>query len=899
MHHHQFALSRAPFRLTLCAALLAALGAPGHAQQKFAASTFNQEFLGIGGDQPTADLSLFAFGNRVTAGTYLVDVTLNERGVGQSEVRFVEQEGKNDAVPCLTRGLLEAWGVNVPVFPALATASDEACIDLGSVIPDSAVSYDGGKQRLYVSIPQAALKRSARGAVGPEKWDKGITAGMLDYQLSYGHNTGSNYNNNLSIQQQLQVQQNILDGNAALNNNLTGNQIQRETFFAGLRAGFNAGDWRFRNYSTYNSNVAGQGRWQSINSYVQRDLASIKGQLLVGEGATPGNFFDSVQFRGAQIASDDAMLPDSMQGYAPTIRGVAQTNARVTVRQNGYVVYSTFVAPGAFVLDDLYPTASSGDLEVTITEADGRQTRYIQAFSAVPTLLREGTWRYAATAGKYRNGYSDLDTSYGGSRPALSQPYFAQGTLARGMGNEFSLYGGLTAANMYQAVLAGVGKNLRDFGAVSVDLTSARTTDRNDDSSTGESLRFLYAKSFISSGTNFRVAGYRYSTSGYRTFQEAVQVQDLSSAAPFNNRRNELRLDLSQQIADKGSVFVSARQQSYWGTSATDRLVQVGYSGNYKQFGYSVFYNYSTNLNAPSNRQITVMLTIPLGNSRANAQYSVTHDNNGRVNQQVGLYGSAFDDSRLTYNVMAGDSNQQGANGSASASYLSPVGRFDLGQSQGRGYGQTTFGMSGGLLVHGGGATLSQPLGETMALVRVPKAQGVGLESQAGVMTDGQGQAVIANLSPYRINRVALRTGDLGDTVEVKNAAMDVVPTRGAVVLAKFETSVGLRLLMTLTGPNGKVLPLGSKIENEAGQEVGIVGPDGQAFVTGAASSGQLKVIWGHGDSDQCTVPYSLPDEEQPPPIRQLDGQCAAPAAPDAPGALATPVASGEAKPKE
>ena len=869
--HPRRLLPRAPFRLTLCAALLAA---PLHAQQKLAASTFNQEFLGIGGDQPTADLSLFAFGNRVTAGSYLVDVSLNERDAGQHEVRFVEQEGKNDAAPCLTRGLLEAWGVNLPAFPALASASDEACIDLGSLIPDAAVSYDGGKQRLHVSIPQAALKRSARGAVGPERWDKGIGAGMLDYQLSYGRNTGSNDSRTPA------TRQNVFDGNAALDSHFAGTRIQRESIFAGLRAGFNAGDWRFRNFSTFsNSHLAGRSRWQSVSSYLQRELAPIRGQLLLGEGATPGNFFDSVPFRGAQLASDDAMLPDSLQGYAPTIRGVAQTHARVTVRQNGYVVYSTYVAPGAFVLDDLYPTASSGDLEVTITEADGRESRYIQAFSAVPTLLREGSWRYSATAGKYRNGYGygDRDTAFGASGAARSQPFFVQGTLARGMGHEFSLYGGLTAADRYQSVLAGVGKNLRDFGAVSVDLTSARTTDRHDASQAGESLRFLYAKAFISSGTNFRVAGYRYSTGGYRTFQEAVQMQDLGPAAPFHSRRNELRLDVSQQIADKGSLFATGRQQSYWGTGATDRLVQIGYSGNYKQFGYSLFFNYGTRLNAPSSRQLTAMLTVPLGSTGANAQYSVTHDNTGRVNQQAGLYGSALEDSRLTYNLMAGHSNGQGGNGSASASYLSPVGRFDLSQSQGRGYGQTTVGMSGGLLVHGGGATLSQPLGETMALVQVPKAPGVGLESQPGVATDGDGLAVVTHLSPYRVNRVALRTIDLGDTVEVKNAAMDVVPTRGAVVLARFETSVGLRLLMTLTGQDGRPLPLGSKIENEAGREVGIVGPDGQAFVTGAASSGRLTVIWGHGDGEQCTVPYSLPDEAKPPPIRELDGRCAVP----------------------
>ena len=111
------------------------------------------------------------------------------------------------------------------------------------------------------------------------------------------------------------------------------------------------------------------------------------------------------------------MLPDSLQGYAPTIRGVAQTNARVTVRQNGYIIYNTYVAPGPFALDDLYPTSSGGDLEVTITEADGRETRYIQAFAAVPTLLREGTWRYSATAGQFRSG----DERYRGN---AERPYF-------------------------------------------------------------------------------------------------------------------------------------------------------------------------------------------------------------------------------------------------------------------------------------------------------------------------------------------------------------------------------------------------------------------------------------------------------------------------------------------
>lgn len=861
--------SPAPFRLTICAALLAAMGTPGHAQQQVAASTFNQEFLGIGGDQAHADLSLFSFGNRVTAGTYTVDVSLNARSAGQSTIHFVQQDGKADAVPCLTRTLLDEWGVNTAVFPALAAASTDACVDLGAVIPESTVTYDAGKQRLYVSIPQAALNRSARGAVDPARWDKGITAGMLDYQVNFARNSGSDYGRNTPV----------FSGNTSFGPD-GGNRLERDTLFAGVRAGFNVGDWRFRHFSTFSRGIDGRSNWQGINTFIQRDLPSIRGRVLVGDGATPGDLFESTQFRGVQISSDDAMLPDSLQGYAPTIRGVAQTNARVTVRQNGFIVYSTFVAPGPFVLDDLYPTAASGDLEVTVTEADGRETRFVQAFSAVPTLLREGAWRYSVTGGEYRNGYSTA--SYGGQSDR-GTPFFLQGTLARGLGNEYTLYGGMTLSttHVYQSVLAGVGKNMRGFGAVSVDLSAASSTDRDSAGYSGQSLRFLYAKSFTGSGTNFRIAGYRYSTSGYRTFQEAVQMRDPVWSSPINSRRNELRFDMSQQIADKGAVFVSARQQSYWGTSSTDRLVQVGYSGNYKQFGYSLFYNYATNLNGPVSRQIMATLSIPLDGTRASAQYSVTSERGGRVNHQASIYGTAFDDSRLSYNVTAGHSNQQGGsnNGSASASYLSPVGRLDVGRSQGSGFGQTTLGVAGGVLVHGDGATLSQSLGETIALVQAPKANDVGFESQRGIATDGAGNAVIPNLSPYRVNRVAILTGDLGDTVEVKNAAMEVVPTRGAVVVAKFETSVGYRLLMTLVGEFGQPLPLGSKIENEAGQEVGIVGPDGQAFVTGAANSGHLKVIWGHGENDQCIVPYSLADEENPPPIRELDGQCTGPGA--------------------
>jgi outer membrane usher protein len=848
---------RKPVRLALSAITLAVLSQLAQAQGQ-GGSVFNEQFLDIGGEQSRADLSLFAFGNRVMPGSYLVDVSLNESSVGQSQVVFSDQgEGKN-AQACITRAMLEGWGVKVEVFPVLMAAGDQ-CVDLAQAIPGSSVSYDGEKLRLTLSIPQAAMKRQARGAISPDKWDKGINVAMLDYQISAarydgGNNAASTMNSSIT----------------EFNANPSATTQARNTLYAGLRGGFNLGDWRFRNFSTYNRGVDGEGHWQSVTSYLQRDIASLGGQLVIGDSTTPGNFFDAFQFRGVQLSSDDGMLPDSQQGYAPTIRGVAQTNARVTVRQNGFVVYSTYVAPGPFVLDDLYPTSTSGDLEVTITEADGRETKFRQAFSAVPTLLREGVWRYSVTGGQYRNGYSTINA---GSSNA--KPNFVQGTVARGLGKEYSVYGGVIGSEIYQSALFGVGKNLRDFGAISADVSQAHTKGPFNQNYDGQSLRFLYAKSFENYGTSVRMAGYRYSTGGFRTFQEAAQMQDLQNGQVLNNRRNQVRLELAQQLGSKGgTAYASIQQQSYWGTDQKDRLMQVGYSNFYKQFSYSIFYNYSTNLNGPSNRQLMATLSIPLGDSRSYARYTVAKGNNGEVTQQASVYGSALDDGRLTYNVTAAHSNQNDNSGSASASYLSQYGRVDFGRAQGSGYGQTTLGMAGGLVAHGGGVTLSQPLGETMALVEAPDAANVGFEVYPGVRTDSRGNAVLANLSPYRVNRLAVRTEDLGDNVEVKNAALDVVPTRGAVVLAKFETSIGLRIMLNLSDKNGKPLPFGAKVDNEQGQEMGIVGSEGQTFISGAKDSGVLSVKWGQGATEQCSVKYHVPADKNPAPIRELSGQC-------------------------
>src|SRR3546814_6396859 len=105
------------------------------------------------------------------------------------------------------------------------------------------------------------------------------------------------------------------------------------------------------------------------------------------------------------------MLPDSQRGDAPVVRGVAPSNAKVTVRQNGNVLYTTFVPAGPFVIDDLYSTPGGGDLEVEVAELSGRSTRFFQPFSALPALMRDGIWNYNFKVGEHRHNRTEENTS--------------------------------------------------------------------------------------------------------------------------------------------------------------------------------------------------------------------------------------------------------------------------------------------------------------------------------------------------------------------------------------------------------------------------------------------------------------------------------------------------------
>ncbi|ALR76880.1 fimbria/pilus outer membrane usher protein [[Enterobacter] lignolyticus] len=790
---------------------------------------FNPALLEL--DNPAmkgADLSAFERGAQAP-GIYHVDIIIDEQLVDTRDIAFYvvkDDAGEPQLAPCLSVALLQSYGVKTAQFPGLSAAGD--CANFAA-IPQASATFLFNTQKLRLSIPQAALSPAARGYVSPELWDEGINAAMLNYMLSgassWGRGDGGNSNGQ----------------------------------YANLRPGVNVGPWRLRNYTTWNRDSRGQDSWDTVYTYVQRNIIPLKAQLTLGDSSAPADVFDSMPFRGGQLASDDDMLPESMKGYAPVVRGIARTHAQVVIRQNGYTIYQRYVAPGAFEINDMYSTGGSGDLDVTIKEADGSEQNFTVPYASLPVLQREGRLKYAVTGGQYR--------SYDGR---VDKTPFGQMMGIFGLPGGFTLYGGVQESAKYRAVAVGGGKNLGDVGAISTDITEAWSHPEGQTTQSGQSWRVRYSKNIVETGTHFAIAGYRYATRGYYGMQEVLDSWGDSSALNAQ-RRNRMELTLSQSLgARMGSLMMSAVREDYWQGGGPASSIGASYSNSWEGVSGGISWTWSKNgggagVNSGPTQEaeqlISVTVSIPLQRFLSNswASYALNAGRGGAT-QTLGLNGMALDGSALNWSVQQGyGSDSVGYTGSANVDYRGTYAQASGGYSYDRRSERLNYGLAGGILAHADGVTLSQPLGETNVLVKAPGAAGVGVNNQNGVKTDFRGYTVTSNVSPYRKNDIGLNTATLADDVELDLTNKTVVPTRGAVVRASYSASVGLRALLTLAQANRQPVPFGALVSAPGGEgRSAIVDEGGQVYLSGLAAQGQLNVVWGNAGGQRCQVRYAL-----------------------------------------
>lgn len=136
---------------------------------------------------------------------------------------------------------------------------------------------------------------------------------------------------------------------------------------------------------------------------------------------------------------------------------------------------------------------------------------------------------------------------------------------------------------------------------------------------------------------------------------------------------------------------------------------------------------------------------------RAYASFNANRNSNGQNSWLAGVGGTLLEGHNLSYHVSQGDTSNNGYTGSATANWQAAYGTLGVGYNYDRDQHDVNWQLSGGVVGHENGITLSQPLGDTNVLIKAPGAGGVRIENQTGILTDWRGYAVMPYATVYRI----------------------------------------------------------------------------------------------------------------------------------------------------
>lgn len=823
----------------------------------------------------------------VTPGNFdAVDVLINNKLYKRTTIQFIKNADSPEVFPCLSDEFLTAAGIELAnksnttpkepnaaegeSIPAESTATTpsaaEKCIPLAERVKGASFHFDQAKLRLELSIPQALLQQRPRGYIERSEWEEGEKLAFVNYSANF-------------YRSDTQTQQNSTS----------------DYGFVGLKSGLNLGLWQLRqqsnlSYSSNNNNSDTQ--WNNIRTYVQRPISQLDSELTLGETFTDSTLFGTMSFRGVKMATDQRMWPESMRGFAPEVRGVATSNARVIISQNGREIYETNVAPGPFVINDLYSTTSQGDLNVEVIEANGSRSTFTVPFSAVPDSMRPGVSRYNAVVGESRD-FTNIDS------------YFTDFTYERGLTNQLTANSGIRLAQDYTALLVGgvIGTSVGAFG---LNTTYSHAKVEDNQTQDGWRMQATYSQTFNETGTSFSLAGYRYSTKGYRDLNDVFGVRSVQKNggtwdSSTYKQRSQFTTTINQTLAGYGQLSASASTSDYYNDTQRDTQLQLNYSNSYKDISYNVALSRQRTIytstqfgwdvddtdetmtttrygNTENIASLTVSIPLNIGSRNQYLSMSANRNPKSGNNYQTSLSGTAGERNTLNYSVNAGydDSNVSGSSNSWGANVQKqfPNATVNSSYSRGNNYTQYGAGARGAAVIHSKGVTLGPYLGDTFGLIEADGAQGATVRNAQGARIDKNGFALVPSLTPYNYNTVGLDTKGINRNTELKENQGRVVPYAGAAVRVKFETLTGYAVLIQTQTADGEGLPLGSDVYNNKDELVGMVGQGNQIYARVKENKGSLYVRWGENSNEQCELPYDFASQDTEQDIIHLTGSC-------------------------
>lgn len=796
-----------------------------HMNSSYSQDYFNPMFLGSDVDS-IDDLSYLSAGNNIAPGNYLLNLIISENSLGSINVKFKENDQRK-VVACFTQEITKLIPFNTETSNKINDQSyHDECIAISTYINEFNYDVDLSTLTLDLFIPQIYLTSIRSTLANESDWDDGITALMTNYNVN---------------------------GSYTKNRNM--DDYSSEFFSFNNR--FNIGAWRFHSSFYYNQSRMGENsnhEWKTNNIFVTRNINSIKSTLTVGQNILGSTLFDSNPFIGISVGTSNEMLPDSARGYSPEIKGIAESRSKLTIRQNGNILYQEYVNPGPYNIDNLNSVGSSGDYEVELTSDQGIVTKYTVPYSSLPNLLRRGNYNYSFSLGQ-------LDTVHAQKKD------FLQGSFGYGLPFDTTLYSGYQIANDYMAYGFGLAKDIGHLGALSVDSIQARAKviEKNY---TGSSYRVLYAKAFSDTGTNIQLTGYRYSTSNYYTFSEANYNNSYKYSTDDNffqsrneRKKNSFQVNVSQNLGNYGQLYLWGNINSYWGNDNKSQNLQFGWNKSFPDLNnimLSASYNKNTYRYTTDNA-FYFSLSMPLSSGMDKNKMYLTNStsyNNSRYNNLTSLYGNTLDN-RLDYNIYQTASNNSQDSSNFNIRYRANIAEINAGTTLSSHSKEIDYGLRGSVLIHHGGIVFSRQVNDTAILVEALGAAGAQLDRAGENITISRnGYALVPYATPYHYNDVSLSPETFGTGYDIDGKILKTAPTRGAISKIVFDVRKGYNFLVSLKYKN-KPIKFGTFIINEAKNTTSIVNEDSTVYLTGVTSGTRYTTNIGKDTTCTFTIDYN------------------------------------------
>ncbi|MGV4199584.1 fimbrial biogenesis outer membrane usher protein [Citrobacter murliniae] len=765
-------------------------------------------------------------GDKPMPGMYEMDVYLNKQWRGHYDINIKA----DPEMTCLSWVQLQQIGIRTEGIKA---DKNEDCVPLRAAVQGGSIGYDIGQFVLNLNVPQAYVNEYESGYMPPETWERGINAFYTSYYASQYY---SNYKHG----------------------------GDDKSSYVSLNSGLNVLDWQLHSNANYTKGNEGRGEWKSNTLYVERGIPSILSTLRAGDMYTSSDIFDAVRFRGVRIWRDMQMLPNSKQRFTPVVRGIAQSNALVSIEQNGFVIYQKEVSPGPFAIDDLQLAGGGADLDVSVKEADGSIRHYLVPYSSVPNMLQAGVAKYDFAAGR-----SNIEG-------ASNQSDFIQGSYQYGLNNLLTAYGGSMLSENYYSFVLGTGWNT-PIGAISVDGTRSHS-EQDNGVFDGQSYQVAWNKYVAQTGTQFALAAYRYSSRDYRTFNDHVWANNKNSYDRDENdaydiadyyqydfgRKNSFSLNINQALPDSwGFLAVSGLWRDYWGRSGTGKDYQLSYSNTWQRISYTLSASQTYDEENRQDKRFNLYISIPFswGDGIATRRRdlfvsnSTTFDDDGYQSNNTSLSGVAGNRDQFSYGANFSH-QQQGSETAASGSLVwrMPVATLGGSYSHSNQYQQVSGNIQGGIVAWSDGVALTPRLSDTFAIIKAPGLKGAAVQGQRYLTTDSKGYAVYDSLTPYRENMLMLDLSDSNSDVTLLGNHKGTVPYRGAVVMAEFETDRRKSWNFRAQRTDGSPLSFGYEVEDNTGNNVGLVGQGSRLFIRTDDIPASVRVAVNKQQGQFCTI---------------------------------------------